>query len=326
MDDPVWPNAILAQWLRTLAETEREEWTRSPDAVPPTPLCLPLPRFRTALLRGEWAARDRAHVAGCSHCQKLEERMHQALWHPGPTDLFWHTRGLGTGDPDIAYHLETDECQRCVRLAAVFGADQVLGRWAELARQQSLGILERLKGTLATCFDVTSRQALPAGQAAFISQPNWSPAGSRFEYTDGLTTGFLYQDEGSFWLLLERSDLLPNSFTLLYVVLADGRGRIPWQRFLMFHPGFREQGHLARARLREAPPDSAAPTGMVVHVGLLQGKQMANLLRESFLAARRDDPLAVSSWQAWARRSLERADLDGRVRQVLQEIGRPLRD
>jgi len=227
---------------------------------------------------------------------------------------------------DIAYHLEKDQGRRCLRLAMVFGADPMLGRWADGVRQETAGMVDRLRGALTTCFDAVSRTVLPAGQAAFISQPEWSPAGARFACSDGVTTGFVYHEEGSPWLLLERADLLPGSFALLYVVLANGNGRLNWQRFLMFHPGFREQGHLARARLATTPPAGAAPTGLIVNVGLLQSKPMANLLRESFVASRRDDPLAVSSWQAWARRALERSDLDPRLKQVLQEIGRTLRD
>jgi hypothetical protein len=108
--------------------------------------------------------------------------------------------------------------------------------------------------------------------------------------------------------------------SLPYVVLADEYGRITWQRFLMFHPGFREHGHVARARLA-----GATPIGLVVNADLVRGMPMANLRRESFSAARREDPLAVSSWQAWERWALEGSDLDPRVQQVLQEIGRALR-
>jgi hypothetical protein len=92
----------------------------------------------------------------------------------------------------------------------------------------------------------------------------------------------------------------------------------------MRHPGLREQGHVARGRLTATIPAGASPTGLVVTVGLLQAKPTANLLRDSFVAAKRDHPLAVSSWQAWARRALAHTGLDPRLQQVLEEIGRPL--
>jgi hypothetical protein len=321
MDDPRLPNATLVQWLQTLAAREQAEEDRTKEVRFPTPACVPVPRFRMALLRDGLSAQDRTHVTGCPHCRKVEKQVRKTVWHPGVTELFGHVRQW-VKEPDIAYHLEKDQCRGCRRLAAVFRADEVLGRWAELARQEMAGFGKRLQGALTTCFNTVTRTVLPVGKVAFITRPAWSPAGSRFECSDGFTTGFLYQEAGSFWLLLERGDLQAVAYSLLYVVLADDAGRIVWQLFLMLHPGLRERGHLARVRLPEPPPAGAAPVGLIVSVELLHGKEMAQLLRESFRAAKHDDPAAVSSWQAWARRALERSDLEPRVRQALQEIGR----
>jgi hypothetical protein len=41
--------------------------------------CLSLPRLRAALLRGDWTAAEREHVAGCPYCQKTREKVQRLL-------------------------------------------------------------------------------------------------------------------------------------------------------------------------------------------------------------------------------------------------------
>src|SRR5262245_25916107 len=92
-----------------------------------SPECPPLSRLRSALLREDWTETEDRHRQTCPHCQRIESQARSHLWHPSLVPLFWHARGLfDDRDADLSYHLQTDNCHRCLRLVGLFQIDRVL--------------------------------------------------------------------------------------------------------------------------------------------------------------------------------------------------------
>ena len=281
--------------------------------------CLPLPRFRAALLRVDWTAAEREHIDGCAYCQKTLEKFQQELWHPTLSQLFLHSLSLlpSSDAAEVAYHLEQDRCQRCKQLTSLLTVIPKLKRLGEQVRQGAAGAMERLE---KACESLTAplqliRPLVP--QPAFDTGVTPTPTEQRLTFDDGLTTGVLYLLEGELWLHLERSDLPAG--TLLQVMVADKDGQVAWRRFIVLRVGF--EARVAKARVGQELPDNSLLTVDVVSVAELTADE-AELLSESFMQAQTDDPSAVPAWKAWAQRALERETLDLAVRAVIEDIGR----
>jgi hypothetical protein len=113
----------LIDELRSIAENITEEdvsvfaaWQKEHGRWNPTPSCPPLPRFHTAIIRGDdWTESELAHVRACDYCRRTEQKVRQLVWHPTVAQLFmWRLHGLrGSDAEDVTYHLETDGCRRC---------------------------------------------------------------------------------------------------------------------------------------------------------------------------------------------------------------------
>jgi len=85
--------------------------------------CIPLARFRTALLAGDWAPEERGHWRSCPRCQRVESRVRPHLWHPSLKEIWAFLRGRLWGDAlqDVQDHLWRDGCRRCRWVGSVLG-------------------------------------------------------------------------------------------------------------------------------------------------------------------------------------------------------------
>jgi hypothetical protein len=78
----------------------------------------------------------------------------------------------------------------------------------------------------------------------------------------------------------------------------------------------------AEVLLSPPPPDRVAVALYEVDPSLLTRDDIP-LLQSSHHTAAKLDPLVVPVWQAWAKESLLRPDLDGGMRPVLESLARP---
>ncbi|MBI1916661.1 MAG: hypothetical protein HYS12_18290 [Planctomycetes bacterium] len=290
----------LSRLLLGLASEDTEPTTM------PTPSCLPLPRFRTALLREDWTDAEQRHKAGCDVCRQTEAQARRQVWHPSLLRLFWHARGL-VDDADAARHLQTDACRRCQRLSILLQADRLLARLATRVRQRAGDTATRLGRMLASG---ASALLAPASSGLRAEQP------------------FAFEAAGHSAVLLRTAPPLlrlerpGNAQTpvLLRVLLGDRKD--VREQFTVPRPGKEPGGLHADLPLERLPAEPLTLALYEVDAAVL-GIEEVSQLCHAFAAARKLDPLAVPAWQTWASHALKLAGLDAAVRPALEALTRP---
>lgn len=110
-------NPELVRLLRAVHELDVQDLER--ELAEKRKGCLSYPRARQVVLNPFLRTADeKAHVAGCASCARLLQNMERGLNHPTLWMLLRGLAGLLDGEEKAALtrHLETDECQRCLRL------------------------------------------------------------------------------------------------------------------------------------------------------------------------------------------------------------------
>ena len=113
----VWGPA-LDKLIRTVADEDRLELDRWHAELGPAVGCPSLIRHRRAALRHDWGPKERLHVDTCRRCQRTQENVASALWHPDVDTLVGRLSGGLSADDAAAveHHLDDDQCQACLRL------------------------------------------------------------------------------------------------------------------------------------------------------------------------------------------------------------------
>jgi hypothetical protein len=180
--------------------------------------CLPLPRFRAVLLRGDWTAAEQEHIRGCAYCQKTREKVRQSLWHPTLWQMLLHNQGMLSGDeaPAVRHHLEDDACSRCQRLSQSPWL-QALGAMVQAGqRTQEQAQAMMMKAT------VTAFAPLPAPVGAFDPETR-PPFQLRTESEDDVLTVTVREtDEGDLVVHVQTPDPEQAGRTVHVEVLGEG--------------------------------------------------------------------------------------------------------
>ncbi|MCX7776551.1 MAG: hypothetical protein N2381_00580 [Armatimonadetes bacterium] len=105
----------LLRAVHKLDIKEREEQIAKERAS-----CLSLTRARALVLNPNlWTIDERKHVDKCRYCARLIEKFEQSIWHPSLLMLLRSLLGKLKDEEAqaVQYHLEREECQRCIRMA-----------------------------------------------------------------------------------------------------------------------------------------------------------------------------------------------------------------
>jgi hypothetical protein len=138
-----------------------------------------------------------------------------------------------------------------------------------------------------------------------------------FEADPHLEVAWCRDRAGLRWLDVKHR-VLPPGLLLVFVLDTTGSPR-SWVRHAMLRDGPPQ----AAARVRVEDAGGGERQLRVEGVDLEDIPSLpAAALRESFEAARRDDPDAVPHWRTWAREALRATGLPGRLRDVLGVIFR----
>ncbi|MDW7984109.1 MAG: hypothetical protein RMK16_05440, partial [Acidobacteriota bacterium] len=105
--------ARVIRLLRAVASLDAEEGRRR--WVEKRGRCIPLARFRTAVLRGDWTPEERRHLGDCRRCRRLESKVRAHVGHPNLKAIWDFLRRRLAIDValDVRDHLWRDQCRRC---------------------------------------------------------------------------------------------------------------------------------------------------------------------------------------------------------------------
>jgi hypothetical protein len=273
---------------------------KAPGTTAPTMACLPLSRLRSGILRENYGDSERSHLASCSYCRKTEQQARSQLWHPSLLHLFWHARGLlDKNDADVTYHLQRDNCRRCLRIAVLLGADRILARLAGQIRAGVASAAHRLG------------KALASGLVANLAL---NTTNARFAFEHGASAVLSTADPAR--LRLEVSSADPPR--LLRVLVGQGQGAS--EHLVIPRPA--SQASIQSAELLVPTSSQSEPASLTVYEvdpTLLMREDVAPL-RTAFLTAGKLDPQSVSVWQTWAAQTLQRPEIDTSLRTLLESL------
>lgn len=296
----------LSQLLLGLASDAPDRPEPAADKLP-TPVCPPLSRFRTALLREDWTDAENRHRSSCVYCRQAETQTRQQTWHPSLVHLFWHARGLlDDTDIDVAYHLQTDSCRRCQRLSTLFQADRLLARLAARVRQGIADAASRLGRMLAS--GAVASLALPASTGLRPDQP--------LAFETAGHAAVLRTDPPL--VRLERSGDAKTP-SLLRVLL--GSGKEVREQFAVPRPG-KDPGVLRADLPLERLPAGPLTLALYEVDATTLGKEEVPQLCAAFAATSKLDPPSVLAWQGWASATLKLSGLETAVRSALEGLSR----
>jgi hypothetical protein len=305
----------LEGWLQKLADRDWAGWGGQEAALPPTPACPALPRWRRSILSEKWPAEDQPHLRGCSYCRQIVDVLLQRLWHPSTAELFAHVRRGQDAKEEatVAAHLEKDDCQRCRRRLALLRADGGLARLVEQARGDRRAA-ERLKDALLSwgvmrlpSFALRNPRAAPlSGHPLELASPRGSdPAAT------------LVEQQGQYLLEVKTKNAAWNRQILRYQV-EDVGGRPAVNGFLLLRAD--AHGWFAAPRLLEARTLYDAVQGKCQdpRVELLDPQELTTRDHPIVVAsarADRHDAAARAAWREWA-------GLVGKGEQVADDLRR----
>jgi hypothetical protein len=266
--------------------------------------CLPLPRFRTALLRGDWTADERLQVLSCSYCQMTLSKVKAHLWHPTFGQL-WHYLGedLGVAQRDLSdeermhvgYHLTVDQCRRCLFIV------QVLRPLAQASARA--GVVESFLGSLPPM----SATPVPVafGTAGFAGEGNET---ATVEAEEKPLKVRLAREEAG-WVVRAEAMELPVEYAMARFSLVRPEGREWSRRYAFFSPAFDAWW---TAATRVAPPDMAALGELHLVAVVLPVESLAeedlHYLEPSLAECLAVDAQAKEAWQHGVERLLQIGD------------------
>lgn len=297
MDD-----AAVTRLLGGLTGKGPEAGDRADAQVRPGPVCVPLSRVRTALLRENWTGDEQRHLASCSHCRRSEQLCRTQVSHPSLLHLFWHVRGLlDSPDGDVAYHLQKDACKRCLRLASLIAVDQILSRLGTQARTNAKAA-NRLGRVLA-------------GATVATVTPGAVPPGGRVCCEDSKRAVLLTADDPG-RIRIE----FPATERTSLVHLLVGNQHSGREQLVVPHPV--TGARVAEVRLSDPSPERVVVAMYEVEPALL-GREDAARLQNGFAAALKVGPKAAAAWRSWAAQAMHHPELDAALRPALDAISRP---
>lgn len=256
----------------------------SANRLTPTPSCVPLSRFRTAVLRENWTPAEMKHLEGCTCCRDRELLAKRNSWHPMPFDFFLYLHGkCQEARQDVAYHLKQDRCQRCVLTASLLAADRFLRRHAG----RPSPALDRL----LSCLSVAVRINLPTSKSELVISAE-----------ENADVTFAWTGRGRFHLKATHGFPSP---TLMHLQLQGEKTNA--SLFLVTHSV--GEGFAVEGRFNDVPRDPAILLLYPVHLTFL-GKEDLKLLQDSYACACQNDVNARAAWQTWAKRSVKQGLLD----------------
>lgn len=167
-EDPTQWVPAVSSVLEAVAGRDVRELNRVQAEAGPTVECPPLTRHRRGALRHDWVAEELVHVETCPRCQRTQETVVLALWHPEVGMLAKSLSGRGGDGEDsvLERHLTNDGCQSCRRLLASPWLHELAGRLRN--EQPESGPQDAVPGQLATGFAALPRAV---GEFAIGTRP-----------------------------------------------------------------------------------------------------------------------------------------------------------
>lgn len=318
----------LARLYLALVTGGLANWDRVEDELLPGPHCLSLARWRTALLREDRTEAEAAHVRDCRYCQKTEAQVRRKFWHPSTVQLFWQALGLSGGEDeeDVAYHLQQDRCQRCLRLLTLLEGDRLL---KGLAEQMHAGVQEasrRLRESLESwgILRIPWFQ-LPNPRAAAASSADEGPFGSFYqlwrETAQGEADLSATLIEGALEVKTQNAAL---NRQLLRYVFEDAEGKPALQGFVLLRPDVNGWFTAVRLLRRQELYDALHGECRELRVHLVDLQDLTAEDHALVLAsakADRQDAEVWAAWRSWAADILSQGDhVSSDLRQLAQQV------
>ncbi len=322
----------LARLYLALATGGLANWDRVEDELLPGPHCLSLARWRTALLREDRTKAEAAHVRDCRYCQQTEAQVRRELWHPSTVQLFWQALGLSGGEDeeDVAYHLQQDRCQRCLRLLTLLEADRLLKGLAEQMRAGVQETSRRLREALESwgILRIPWFQ-LPNPRAAAASSADEGSFGSFYQLWRERAQGEADLSATLAWgwskyaLEVKTQNAAWNRQLLRYV-FEDSDGQPALQGFVLLRPDVNDWFVAVRTFQPQELYDAVHGECRELRVHLVDLQDLTAEDHALVLAsarADRQDAEAWAAWRSWAADILSQGDrVSNDLRQLAQQV------
>lgn len=180
--------------------------------------CLSLTRGRALVLNPAlWTNEERSHVVSCRRCAHLIESFERNIAHPSVWVLFLWLMGRLTDEEAQAmrYHLEDDNCQRCLRVSKSLWL-QSLVKMVQAGQRTVEHVMEVAKDA------VTAFAPLPVQVGAFADTPR-PPFQLWAQNEDGSLTVVLREtDEGELVVHVQTPDQ-KNAGRKVHVEVIGGK-------------------------------------------------------------------------------------------------------